>query len=89
MSLNQKLYAQVFKLVLGGTHCHGYIQWINLTQRSTNHIWFYVLWYFLDFQEWQNSDSGSDNTKSLLTLHHWVGLMHNSINAKEPTSCPS
>ena len=81
-------YSQVLKKVFRGSLSNSYLQWTNLTNRPKNHTQFYIFGNFPAIRKWQNSSSGRDKTKMFIdkvpfTLHPCVGLMHNSITAKE------
>ena len=88
-SASPRFLAQVFKKVFRGLLSNGDIQWIKLTKRPLNHTTIFVLGNFSRFRKWQNSSSGSDETKIFFiykvpfTLHLLVELIHNSTNAKE------
>ena len=67
---------------------------MKLTNRPVNHVKRYVFGKKTKFKERQNFYSVSDKTKNFihkvpLTLHLWIGIMHNITTAKEPTNCPS
>ena len=62
---------------------------MKLTNKTSDHVKFYILGNMLGFRESQNSNSGSPKTKIFIdkvpfTLHPLVGLMHNITTAKEP-----
>ena len=84
---SSRFLAQVLKKVFWGLLSNFSIQWIKLTKRPYNHTKFFVLVNFSGFRKWQNSSSGSDETKIFIykvpfTVHPLVELIHNSTNPK-------
>ena len=80
--------AQVLKKVFWGLLSNHDLQWIKLTKRLHIYTKIYVFGNFSGVRKWQNSSSGSDETKIFIykvpfTLHPLVELIQNSTNAKE------